>query len=870
MSIYTPTWPKIINPLTTTTAEFGGEWGNLISDYMNGINIGLLDPTKKPKIGTPTTWKFETLGLLDNDESHKVTFSVDDIDTGVDRKIRIRRLTTGFETDYMMFEGLPQTVLNKTFDSVTSVLKNLGAYNYEVFFNSGDSLWKARNTATGAITSSNSNLTTVLQAAINALTPSRTNKESVKVKGVTTSLGKITIPSYTRLDITDLKATCAVNVNDNWITNSDYAGGNTQIEIIGGNLDGNRSNQSDQTTALQNKNAIYLENCTDSFVINPVIVNANNDGVRLRSCVGCAIYHPKVTSCGSEGVSVRDGSRNVVMHPRFASTGWSFMTSMTSPDCVFIGGYGDTSGGTASGVNISSPNNKLIDFTAKNTAGPGIVLGDSSGAIYDPSGTIIQSCTVDTPTGTGIQSVSYSARNIFFLDNRVKNSAQYGIRIGANVEVYGIESNQVSGCQKAGIMVNGSTTGSLIPRYGSVRTNKCYDNGAGLGTDQERSGIVITGDAVDTVYMTLVEGNQCFDTRSGGSRTQKYGILINNTNYTDLQSNQVVNNSTDGILKSGTNNNITDIGNPGNSTVNAYVGNNQANTFAFVMQTFRNSQIRISDTSGSNYIRFVVPAGMSGQLDASFPVLTANDEFVMKAFAQTLTNKTLTNPIISTIINTGTITLPTATTTLVGRDTTDTLTNKTLTSPTINAASITGVFTLDPTATNYVEFVKAFTNSAAEALLKVRLTEDTGSFFAFDNATGSNAILAPHFYGRNASSAAVYGLQITGQVHTSFDSGTKAALSLNAATHGGAALGTRPILDITSAGTVEYTFSTAALDMKANNISNLGYYDLNRIAAPANPATNDARIYNKQIDSNNDGVFCKIKKGGSFVELQIL
>jgi hypothetical protein len=50
---------------------------------------------------------------------------------------------------------------------------------------------------------------------------------------------------------------------------------------------------------------------------------------------------------------------------------------------------------------------------------------------------------------------------------------------------------------------------------------------------------------------------------------------------------------------------------------------------------------------------------------------------------QTLTNKTLTTPIISTISNTGTITLPTSTDTLVGRATTDTLTNKTLTSPTL-------------------------------------------------------------------------------------------------------------------------------------------------------------------------------------------
>jgi hypothetical protein len=55
---------------------------------------------------------------------------------------------------------------------------------------------------------------------------------------------------------------------------------------------------------------------------------------------------------------------------------------------------------------------------------------------------------------------------------------------------------------------------------------------------------------------------------------------------------------------------------------------------------------------------------------------------------QTLTNKTLTAPVISTISNTGVLTLPTSTDTLVGRATTDTLTNKTLTSPVINGGTI--------------------------------------------------------------------------------------------------------------------------------------------------------------------------------------
>ena len=66
---------------------------------------------------------------------------------------------------------------------------------------------------------------------------------------------------------------------------------------------------------------------------------------------------------------------------------------------------------------------------------------------------------------------------------------------------------------------------------------------------------------------------------------------------------------------------------------------------------------------------------------------------------QTLTNKTLTTPIISSISNTGTLTLPTSTDTLVGRATIDTLTNKTFTSPVISSISNTGTLTL-PTSTD--------------------------------------------------------------------------------------------------------------------------------------------------------------------------
>ena len=61
---------------------------------------------------------------------------------------------------------------------------------------------------------------------------------------------------------------------------------------------------------------------------------------------------------------------------------------------------------------------------------------------------------------------------------------------------------------------------------------------------------------------------------------------------------------------------------------------------------------------------------------------------------QTLTNKTLTapvltSPVIATISNTGTITLPTSTDTLVGKATTDTLTNKRITKRILSATNYT-------------------------------------------------------------------------------------------------------------------------------------------------------------------------------------
>ncbi len=258
--------------------------------------------------------------------------------------------------------------------------------------------------------------------------------------------------------------------------------------------------------------------------------------------------------------------------------------------------------------------------------------------------------------------------------------------------------------------------------------------------------------------------------KDGGT---EFGRFTNNSGELQIKSGS---SSTTNLTMSGANTTIA--GNltvTGNATANGStitLGDSASDTVAFGGTITGN--LVFEGSTDDSFETTLAPGNPSADITLTLPS-SGSDTLVGKATTDTLTNKTLTSPDVGTSLNLiedativfegatndsfettltvvdptadRTVSLPNATTTLVGQDTTDTLTNKTLTSPvisTITGSTITldsaGDINLDADGADIVlkdggtEFGR-FTNSSGQLVIKSSSSASTALTFSGANAT---------------------------------------------------------------------------------------------------------------------------------------
>ncbi len=338
----------------------------------------------------------------------------------------------------------------------------------------------------------------------------------------------------------------------------------------------------------------------------------------------------------------------------------------------------------------------------------------------------------------------------------------------------------------------------------------------------------------------------------------------------------------------------------------AIVYTDQTNTFGAFDQIFPSSRLLIGNPAATfNYT--IVGAAIVAGRSITLPLLAGNDTMVTEAFTQTLTNKTIAagsntvTGIVDANISSHTSTKITITdkthlnSAIVYTDQTNTFgafnqifpdsrlliqnpaatfsytivpaaiaANRNLNLPLITGTDTVAVLGLAQTFTAAQTF-----NSS---MLKLRNPADTFSYTIVAAAIAADRTLnLPLITGTDT-----LGCLGLAQTFTAAKTFNDSLLKLR-----------------NPADTFSYTIVPSAIAADRNltiplltasdtiavlgltNIFSAGqqfdnFADYKQISAPANPSANYGRMYLKQIDSNNDGLFMLIKKANGFVEVQII
>jgi len=276
-----------------------------------------------------------------------------------------------------------------------------------VIFKEGTTYYAyAQNSGSGDY--SGSDASTVIQAALDALTSGRTWKEKIVLKGDFGLSTRITIPSYTILEIQGRiyaeSSMTAIGGYNELIIGSNIRASTPMpehIDIIGGLLDGIKANQSLVTQwAL-----ITFFNGRDIHIKNTEFYNSKQYGLILDNC-----HYSTVKGCYAHGNDL-DGF--LLVH---------------SPTSGFTGCYAENNGGH--GFNLTEGGGYIFGGGSNSNTGSGVQLTPISAETLHCVNARILGMKIDSNGGDGIKLYvdgAYATYYAKILANTITNNTGYGV-----------------------------------------------------------------------------------------------------------------------------------------------------------------------------------------------------------------------------------------------------------------------------------------------------------------------------------------------------------------------------------------------------------------------------------------------------------